>query len=152
MTMHSPKILDEFKHFIARGNVFDLAVGIIVGAAFTGIVNSLVSDLFMPVFGKLTSNINFTDMFYPLDGKDYDSLKAARDAGAPIIAYGNFVNNVINFVIVSFVVFLLVKQVNKLKKPPGPNPAPQPAEDILLLREIRDSLKHGEASPPQNTP
>lgn len=133
------KILDEFKHFIARGNVFDLAVGIIVGAAFTGIVNSLVSDLFMPAFGMITSNINFTDLFYPLDGNQYDSLKAAKDAGAPVLAYGNFVNNIINFLIVSFVVFLLVKQVNKLKKTPPPAATP---EDILLLREIRDSLKN----------
>ena len=133
------KLFDEFKHFIARGNVFDLAVGIIVGAAFTGIVNSLVSDLFMPVFGKLTSNINFTDMFYTLDGHEYDSLKAAKDAGAPVVAYGNFVNNVINFLIVSFVVFMLVKQVNKLKRNPPPVATP---EDIMLLREIRDTLKH----------
>lgn len=132
------KLLDEFKHFIARGNVFDLAVGIIVGAAFTGIVNSLVSDLFMPAFGMITSNINFTDLFYPLDGNQYESLKAAKDAGAPVIAYGNFVNNIINFLIVSFVVFMLVKQVNKLKKTPPPAATP---EDILLLREIRDSLK-----------
>lgn len=132
------KIIDEFKHFIARGNVFDLAVGIIVGAAFTGIVNSLVSDLFMPAFGMVTSNINFTDLFYPLDGNQYDSLKAAKDAGAPVIAYGNFVNNIINFLIVSFVVFMLVKQVNKLKKAPPPAATP---ENILLLREIRDSLK-----------
>lgn len=132
------KIFDEFKTFIARGNVFDLAVGIIIGAAFTGIVNSLVSDLFMPAFGMITSNINFTDLFYPLDGNQYESLKAAKDAGAPVIAYGNFVNNIINFLIVSFVVFLLVKQVNKLKKAPPPAATP---EDILLLREIRDSLK-----------
>ena len=132
------KFLEEFKHFIARGNVFDLAVGIIIGAAFTGIVNSLVSDVFMPVFGMLTSNINFTDMFYSLDGKEYDSLKAAKDAGAPVVAYGNFVNNVINFLIVSLVVFSLVKQVNRLKRNPPPA---APPEEILLLRDIRDSLK-----------
>jgi large conductance mechanosensitive channel len=140
------KLLDEFKHFIARGNVFDLAVGIIVGSAFTGIVNSLVSDIFMPVFGRLTSNINFTDMFWAMDGKPYDSLKAAKDAGAPVLAYGNLVNTVINFMIVSFAVFMLVKQVNRLKRnpPPPPVPATPPTEDILLLREIRDSLKSGD--------
>ena len=132
------KFIEEFKHFIARGNVFDLAVGIIIGAAFTGIVNSLVSDVFMPVFGILTSNINFTDMFYALDGKEYDTLKAAKDAGAPVVAYGNFVNNIINFLIVSLVVFSLVKQVNRLKRNPPPA---APPEEILLLRDIRDSLK-----------
>ena len=131
-------ILHEFKTFIARGNVFDLAVGIIIGAAFTGIVNSLVADIFMPVFGKVTSGINFTDLFVTLDGNAYASLKAAKDAGAPVIAYGAFVNNVINFLIVSFVVFMLVKQVNHLKKDPPPAATP---ENIPLLREIRDSLK-----------
>ena len=134
-------ILHEFKTFIARGNVFDLAVGIIIGAAFTGVVNSLVSDLFMPVFGKLTSNINFTDMFYSLDGVKYPTLKAAKDVNAPIVAYGAFLNNVINFLIVSFVVFLMVKQVNRLKHHAPPAPPGPPPEDILLLREIRDNLK-----------
>ncbi len=131
-------ILHEFKTFIARGNVFDLAVGIIIGAAFTGIVNSLVADIFMPVFGMITSGINFSDLFITLDGNEYASIKAAKDAGAPIITYGVFVNNIINFLIVSFVVFTLVKQVNRLKKDPPPAATP---EDVLLLREIRDSLK-----------
>ncbi|PZP57334.1 MAG: large conductance mechanosensitive channel protein MscL [Micavibrio aeruginosavorus] len=131
-------ILHEFKTFIARGNVFDLAVGIIIGAAFTGIVNSLVTDIFMPVFGMITSGINFSDLFVTLDGNSYATIKAAKDAGAPIITYGVFVNNVINFLIVSFVVFMLVKQVNRLKKDPPPAATP---EDVLLLREIRDSLK-----------
>ncbi len=131
-------ILHEFKTFIARGNVFDLAVGIIIGAAFTGIVNSLVADIFMPVFGMITSGINFSDLFVTLDGNDYATIKAAKDAGAPIITYGVFVNNIINFLIVSFVVFMLVKQVNRLKKDPPPAATP---EDVLLLREIRDSLK-----------
>ncbi len=131
-------IFNEFKTFIARGNVIDLAVGIIIGAAFTGIVNSLVADIFMPVFGKLTSGINFSDLFLAIDGNSYASLKAAKEAGAPVITYGVFVNNVINFLIVSFVVFILVKQVNRLKKDPAPADVP---EDIQLLREIRDSLK-----------
>lgn len=131
-------ILSEFKTFIARGNVFDLAVGIIIGAAFTGIVNSLVADIFMPVFGMITSGINFSDLFVTLDGNSYATIKAAKDAGAPIITYGVFVNNIINFLIVSFVVFMLVKQVNKLKKDPAPADTP---EDIILLREIRDNLK-----------
>lgn len=131
--------LNEFKTFIARGNVIDLAVGIIIGAAFTGIVNSLVADVFMPVLGKLTSNINFSDLFVTLDGTAYPNLKAAKDAGAAVIAYGNFINNVINFLIVSFVVFMLVKQINRLKHAPPPAATP---EDVLLLREIRDSLKN----------
>ena len=134
------KLLDEFKDFIARGNVFDLAVGIIIGAAFTGIVNSMVADIFMPVFGKLTSGINFADLYYSLDGQKYASIKAAKDAGAPIISYGVFINNVINFLIVSFVVFLLVKQVNRLKRAPPPVPK-EPSEEVLLLRDIRDSLQ-----------
>ncbi len=132
-------LFQEFKTFIARGNVIDLAVGIIIGAAFTGIVNSLVADVFMPVLGKLTSNINFTDLFVTLDGETYDNLKAAKDAGAPVIAYGSFINNIINFLIVSFVVFMLVKQINRLKHAPPPA---APPEDIVLLREIRDSLKN----------
>ena len=133
-------IFHEFKTFIARGNVFDLAVGIIIGAAFTGIVNSLVSDIFMPIFGKATSGINFSDLFVTLDGKEYANLKDAKDAGAAVVAYGAFINNIINFLIVSFVVFMLVKQVNRLKKSHHDEPAATP-EDILLLREIRDNLK-----------
>ena len=133
-------MLQEFKDFIARGNVFDMAVGIIIGAAFTTIVNSMVADLIMPIVGMLTSGVDFSDKFLALDGQAYANLKAAKEAGATVITYGVFVNAVINFLIVSFVIFMLVKQVNKLKKAPPPADAPVP-EDVQLLREIRDALK-----------
>lgn len=133
-------MLKEFKDFIARGNVFDMAVGIIIGAAFTTIVNSLVGDVLMPVLGVLMSGVDFADKFIALDGQAYANIKAAKDAGAAVISYGLFINAVINFLIVSFVIFMLVKQVNRLKKAP-PAEAPATPEDILLLREIRDSLK-----------
>ncbi len=133
-------MLQEFKDFIARGNVFDMAVGIIIGAAFTTIVNSMVGDLIMPIIGMLTSGVDFSDKFIALDGQAYANLAAAKAAGVSIITYGVFVNAVINFMIVSFVIFMLVKQVNKLKKAPPAADAPVP-EDVQLLREIRDALK-----------
>lgn len=134
------KMIKEFKDFIARGNVMDMAVGIIMGAAFTAIVNSLVGDMIMPVIGMLTSGVDFADKFFALDGQTYASLKAAKDAGATVISYGMFINAVINFVIISFVVFMLVKGVNKLKKQAEATPSAPPA-DVVLLGEIRDLLK-----------
>ena len=133
-------MLQEFKDFIARGNVFDMAVGIIICGAFTTIVNSMGGDFIMPIVGMLTSGVVFSDKFLALDGQAYANLKAAKEAGATVITYGVFVNAVINFLIVSFVIFMLVKQVNKLKKAPPPADAPVP-EDVQLLREIRDALK-----------
>ncbi len=133
-------MLKEFKEFIARGNVFDMAVGIVMGAAFTAIVNSAVADLVMPIVGVLTSGVDFADKFIALDGEDYASLAAAKTAGAPLITYGIFVNAVINFLIVAFVIFMLIKQVNRLKKKEAAAPASPPAE-VLLLTEIRDLLK-----------
>jgi large conductance mechanosensitive channel len=133
-------MLKEFKNFIARGNVFDMAVGIIVGAAFTTIVNSMVGDLIMPIIGVLTSGIDFSDLFVALDGNEYANLKAAKDAGAAVISYGVFINAVINFLIVSFVIFMMVKQVNRLKKEEAAAPSEPPAE-VKLLSEIRDLLK-----------
>lgn len=130
----------EFKEFIARGNVFDMAVGIVMGAAFTAIVNSAVADLVMPVIGVLTSGIDFADKFIALNGETYATLAAAKDAGAPVITYGVFVNAVINFLIVAFVIFMLIKQVNRLKKAEAAAPATPPA-DVQLLTEIRDLLK-----------
>lgn len=135
-------MLKEFKEFIARGNVMDMAVGIIMGAAFTAIVNSMVGDLIMPVIGVITSGVDFADKFIALDGGAYATLKAAKDAGAPILTYGMFINAVINFLIVSFVIFMLVKGVNKLKRQveaAPPTAATVPA-DIKLLSEIRDLL------------
>ena len=133
-------IIQEFKSFIARGSVIDLAVGIIIGAAFTGIVNSLVGDLIMPVIGWLMSGIDFSNFFFTLNGQEYASVKAAKDAGAPVIAYGQFINAVINFLIVSFVIFMLVKQVNRLKKAEAAAPSAPPRE-VVLLEEIRDLMK-----------
>ncbi len=133
-------MLNEFKNFIARGNVFDMAVGIIIGAAFTTIVNSMVGDLIMPVIGVLTSGVDFSNLFIALDGNEYASLKAAQDAGAAVVSYGVFINAVINFLIVAFVIFMLVKQVNRLKKAEATAPAEPPA-DVKLLTEIRDLLK-----------
>jgi large conductance mechanosensitive channel len=137
-------MLKEFKEFISRGNVMDMAVGIIMGAAFTAIVNSMVGDLIMPVIGVATSGVDFADKFVALDGNVYATIKAAKDAGAPIVTYGIFINAVINFMIVSFAVFMLVKGVNKLKRQsekPGAKDAPPPPQDIVLLTEIRDLLK-----------
>ncbi|MEM7650619.1 MAG: large conductance mechanosensitive channel protein MscL [Pseudomonadota bacterium] len=109
-------MLKEFKEFIARGNVMDMAVGIIIGAAFTAIVTSMVNDVLMPFIGVATAGIDFGDLFLSLDGNEYATLKAAEDAGASIVKYGAFINATINFLIVAFVVFMLVKGVNNLKK------------------------------------
>lgn len=133
-------MIKEFKEFIARGNVIDLAVGIIIGTAFTGVVNSVVGDLVMPVIGAVTSGIDFSDYFFALNGESYPTLKAAKDAGVAVITYGQFINAAINFLIISFVVFVLVKNVNRLKKKAEETPAEAPA-DIRLLTEIRDLLK-----------
>jgi large conductance mechanosensitive channel len=133
-------MLKEFKDFIARGNVMDMAVGIIMGAAFTAIVNSMVGDLIMPIIGMLTSGVDFADKFVALDGQSYANLAAAKTAGATVVTYGVFINAVINFLIISFVVFMLVKGVNKIKKQAEAAPAAPPA-DVVLLSEIRDLLK-----------
>ena len=140
-------IVGEFKAFISRGNVIDLAVGIIIGAAFTGIVNSLVNDVVMPIIGLLTSGVDFSNLFIPLSlEKMNDTIKtvtAAKEAGIPIISVGVFINAVINFLIVSFVIFVLVKQINKLKRKEEAEKAPAaPTEDVVLLSEIRDILKN----------
>ena len=141
------QIFNEFKAFISRGNVIDLAVGIIIVAAFTGIVNSLVADVIMPIIGILTSGVDFSNLFIPLSWEKWNAvkdtvytLKQAKDAGVPLISVGLFINAVINFLIVSFVIFMLVKQINKLKKAEAEKPAVTPA-DIQLLTEIRDLLK-----------
>lgn len=133
-------MLNEFKNFIAKGNVMDMAVGIIIGAAFTAIVNSMVGDMIMPVVGLLTAGIDFSGLFMPLDGGEYASLAAAEEAGAAVLKYGLFINAIINFLIVAFVIFMLVKQVNKLKEKEAAAPAVPPA-DVKLLTEIRDLLK-----------
>ncbi len=133
--------MSEFKDFIMRGNVMDLAVGVIIGAAFGKIVDSLVNDIIMPIVGKITGGVDFSNMYIPLNGQAADlALVEAKKAGA-VLAYGNFITIVVNFVILAFIIFMMVKQVNKMKKEAPPAaPAPTP-DDIVLLREIRDSLK-----------
>jgi large conductance mechanosensitive channel len=117
-------MLSEFRTFILRGNVMDLAVGIVIGAAFTTVVSSFVTDLLMPPIGLLLGKVDFSNLFVSLSGQPYPSVAAAKAAGAPTLNYGLFINNVINFLIVGFAVFLIVKQVNRLQ---GPAPAPAPA-------------------------
>ena len=139
-------MIKEFKDFIAKGNVMDMAVGIIIGAAFTAIVTSLVADLINPIIGVVTGGIDFSNLFVNLGDGDFASLAAARDAGAPVFAYGAFITAVINFLIIAFVVFLLVKMVNRVKdaamKEQEPVPgAPAGPTELEVLMEIRDSLK-----------
>jgi large conductance mechanosensitive channel len=110
-------MLKEFKDFIARGNVIDLAVAVIIGGAFGPIVNSAVSDIIMPPIGMMMGNVDFKDLFISLNGSAYPSLAAAKEAAAPVIAYGSFLNTVINFLIISFAIFIMVKQVNRFKAP-----------------------------------
>ncbi len=110
-------MLKEFKKFALRGNMIDLAVGIIIGGAFSGIVNSLVNDIVMPILSLFTKNINFTDWFIALDGEDYGTLAAAKAEGAATINYGVFISGLLNFIIMAFVVFLIVRWINKLRKP-----------------------------------
>lgn len=139
-------ILKEFKEFAIKGNVIDLAVGVIIGAAFSKIVDSLVSDIIMPVIGKLVGGLDFSNYFLPLAGQSAMTLAEAKKAGA-VLAYGNFFTVVLNFLILAFIIFIMVKQINKLKRE-APRAMPEPAvttEDVLLLREIRDSLKSGNA-------
>ncbi|OWJ61442.1 large conductance mechanosensitive channel protein MscL [Inquilinus limosus] len=133
-------MFQEFKAFIARGNVIDLAVGIIMGVAFTTIVNSLVNDVIMPPIGVLLGGVDFSNYFINLSSTHYDSLAAAKAAGAATINYGVFINAIINFLIIAFAVFLLVKQVNRFMKKPEAAPA-GPSRSEVLLEEIRDALK-----------
>jgi large conductance mechanosensitive channel len=135
-------MFQEFKTFIMRGNVVDLAVGVIIGASFTGIVTSLVKDILMPPIGLLLGGIDFSNFFVILKGNhSLTTLKAATDAGAVTLNYGLFANTLLNFLIVTFVLFLLLRQINRLKKPAPNSPPAETPEDIQLLREIRDSLK-----------
>ena len=130
----------EFREFAMRGNVVDLAVGIILGAAFTTIVNSLVNDLIMPPIGLMIGGIDFSSFFVTLKGGSYPTLEAAKAAGAVTVNYGLFINAVIRFVIVAFAIFILVKQINRLKAE-EPAPSPEPPRQEVLLAEIRDLLK-----------
>lgn len=133
-------MIAEFKDFIKRGNVMDLAVGVIIGAAFGKIVSSVTDDLIMPVIGLFTGKVDFANKFIALDGNTYADLATAKKATA-VLAYGNFITAVINFLIVAFVIFILVKQVNRLIPPPPPPPPAGPTPTESLLSEIRDLLK-----------
>jgi large conductance mechanosensitive channel len=133
----------EFKEFALRGNVVDLAVGLIIGAAFGAIVNSLVADVIMPPLGLIIGQVDFSDLFINLSGQDYPSLAAAREAGAPVIAYGAFINALINFMIVALAIFIVVKGMNRLrrKQEQAPEELAVPPRQEVLLEEIRDILK-----------
>ena len=140
-------MLDEFKEFAVKGNVVDMGVGIVIGAAFTTIVTSFVGDILNPILGVVTGGIDFSNFFVNLGSGDYESLAAAQAAGAPTVNYGLFINAIINFLIVAFVLFLLIKQTNRLRNAAEEAPAapdtPEPAADVVLLTEIRDLLAHG---------
>jgi large conductance mechanosensitive channel len=139
-------MLKEFKEFAMRGNVMDMAIGIIIGAAFGKIVTSLVNDVVMPPIGLLMGNVDFSNLFVNLTmGSSFGSVAEAEAAGAPIIKYGIFINTILDFVIVAFAIFLVIRGLNKLrrKEAAAPTPPPGPTPDQQLLAEIRDLLKQG---------
>ena len=133
----------EFREFAVKGNVVDLAVGVIIGAAFGKIVDSIVNDLVMPVVGRIFGGLNFTDYFTALAAIPPNiphTLEAVRKAGVPVIAWGNFLTILLNFIILAFIIFLMVRQVNRLRRQPDPIDKPPP-EEVVLLRDIRDALR-----------
>ncbi|MCU0986469.1 MAG: large conductance mechanosensitive channel protein MscL [Acetobacteraceae bacterium] len=136
-----PAWVKEFKAFIMRGNVIDLAVGIIIGAAFTAIVGSLVTDIFNPLLGLLMGGIDFSNLFIVLAGERGPTLEATRESGAAVIAIGLFINACINFIIVGFAIFWLIKVLSRFKEKQAEAPPPEPAKSEVLLEEIRDLLK-----------
>jgi large conductance mechanosensitive channel len=132
----------EFKAFALKGNVMDLAVGVIIGAAFGKIVDSLVNDIIMPVVGRVVGGLDFSHYFIPLKEVPAGTaltLDAVKKAGVPVLAYGSFLTVAFNFIMLAFIIFMMVKQMNRLKRT-EPAPAPAPREDLVLLREIRDAL------------
>ena len=139
-------MMQEFREFAVKGNVIDLAVGVIIGGAFGKIVDSVVSDLIMPVVGLVFGRLDFSNLFLVLGAVPANTpmtLDALRKAGVPVLAYGNFITIAVNFIILAFIIFMMVKQINRLKRKEAalPTPTPPTPEDIVLLREIRDSLK-----------
>ena len=132
-------MLKEFKAFAIRGNVVDLAVGVVIGAAFTTIVTSLVADVIMPPIGLLVGGLDFSNFFFTLKGDPAPTLEAAKTAGAVTLNYGLFITHCIKFLIVAFAIFVIVKQINRLRKEEAATPVPPPAQEVLL-REIRDAL------------
>jgi len=134
-------MLKEFRDFAMRGNVLDMAIGVIIGGAFGRIVSSLVSDVLMPPIGLLMGKVDFSSLFLNLAGTPQPSLAAAKAAGAPTLNYGVFLQSVFDFIIIAFVIFMLVKQVNRFKKEAPPAPPAGPTNEEKLLMEIRDALK-----------
>ncbi len=136
-------MFNEFKTFIAKGNAIDLAVGVVIGAAFGKIVSSLVDDIIMPPLGLILGRVDFSQLYVSLDGKSYETLAMAQAAGAPTLNYGNFITVAIQFVIIAWAIFLLVKAINVLKREEAGQPptAPEPPNEEKLLTEIRDLLK-----------
>jgi large conductance mechanosensitive channel len=138
-------MMKEFREFALKGNVMDLAVGVIIGAAFGKIVTSLVDDVIMPVIGKFTGGLDFANYYLPLGDVPVGTeptLAAVREAGVPVLAWGNFLSVVINFIIMAFVIFQMVKMMNRMKRQQAADPTPAATpEDILLLREIRDAVR-----------
>lgn len=118
-------LAEDFKKFAMRGNVMDMAVGVIIGGAFGKIVTSVVNDIFMPPLGMLMGNVDFSNLFISLNGKEYATLEAAKKAGAPVLAYGSFMNTVIDFLILAFIIFMMIRQINKLTPAPAPKPEPR---------------------------
>ncbi len=150
----SRSVLQEFKAFALKGNVIDLAVGVIIGAAFGKLVESVVGDLIMPVVSLVTGKIDFSNLFLvlgPVPAQTAMTLEALKKAGVPVLAYGQLITVCVNFLILAFIIFMMVRQINRLRRQEPPasppaEPAPEPAE-VALLREIRDSLKAGRSSP-----
>ena len=138
-------MLNEFKNFAMRGNVVDMAVGIVIGGAFGKIVSSFVNDVIMPPIGMIMGNVDFSQLFINLGDQEFATLTAAQEAGAATINYGTFINTVLDFVIVAFAIFMVIRGMNKMKKKEEEKPAeaPKPCDEVLLLQEIRDALKSG---------
>ena len=134
-------MIKEFKKFIARGNVLDMAVGVIIGAAFGAIVTSIVNDIIMPLISLATGGLDFANWFIALDGKSYATLEAAQEAGAATLNYGNLISVIINFLIIAFCIFLVVKAFNKVTKKEEKKEAPAKSDEVKLLEEIRDLMK-----------
>lgn len=137
-------MMSEFKEFAMRGNVVDMAVGIIIGAAFGKIVSSFVNDVLMPPLGKLLGGVDFTQLFVNLSEGEFATLDAAKEAGAVTLNYGSFIQTVVDFIIIAFAIFIAIKAMNTLKKKEEAAPAepPKPSAEVLLLQEIRDALKN----------
>jgi len=137
-------MLDEFKSFAMRGNVVDMAVGIVIGGAFGKIISSFVSDVLMPPIGLLMGNVDFSQLFINLGDTTYETLALAQEAGAPTINYGMFINTVLDFIIIAFAIFMVIRGMNKMKKKEEEKPAEpaKPSEEVQLLTDIRDALKN----------